>query len=91
MMDPQRTTIVIRSICCELQILVAKAFLSAFKFEYLIQDIREGEGSALADHDGAEVTMNAFKVADDGTLSAPPDVKLSASISPHPISENILV
>ena len=61
---------------------MAKAFLSGFKFDHLIQEIREGEGAALADHGSVEVTMNVYKVADNGTLTAVPDVRPVIVISP---------
>jgi hypothetical protein len=57
------------------QIVLAKAYLLAFKFDHIIQDIREGEGSNLADHDTVEVTMNTYQLTENGTLQAN-DVKL---------------
>lgn len=53
---------------------MAKAYLFAFKFDHIIQDIREGEGSVLVDNDSAEVTVNIYKLPENGTLS-PADVK----------------
>lgn len=52
---------------------MAKAYLSSFKFEHITQDIREGEGSVLADNDSAEVNMNAYKALENGTIQ-PNDV-----------------
>ncbi|CAF3639544.1 unnamed protein product [Adineta steineri] len=52
-----------------LQFLLAKAYLFAFKFDHIIQDIREGEGSALVDQDSAEITVNMQKLLENGTIS----------------------
>lgn len=60
---------------------MAKAFLSGFKFDHFVQEIREGEGAAVADQGSVEVTMNAYKVSDNGTLTAVPDVRPSNEIS----------
>jgi len=54
---------------------LAKAYLSSFKFDQLIQDIREGEGSVLADHDSVEITVIIYKILENGTISSA-DVKL---------------
>ena len=56
-----------------LKVVLAKAYLLSFKFEHISQDIREGEGSVLADNDSAEVNMNAYKVLENGTIQ-PNDV-----------------
>jgi hypothetical protein len=53
---------------------LAKAYLFSFKFDHIIQDIREGEGSALVDQDSAELTVNLYKLLENGTLSSA-DVK----------------
>ncbi|CAF4322449.1 unnamed protein product [Rotaria socialis] len=53
-----------------LQIVVAKAYLLGFKFDYIIQDIREGEGSILADHDSAEIAVNQYKLLENGTVAS---------------------
>lgn len=54
---------------------MAKAYLFSFKFDSIIQDIREGEGSNLADSDSAETTLITYKLNENGTLSSP-DVKI---------------
>ncbi|CAF1612854.1 unnamed protein product [Rotaria magnacalcarata] len=53
-----------------LQIVVAKAYLLGFKFDHIIQDIREGEGSILADHDSAEIAVNQYKLLENGTVAS---------------------
>ncbi|CAF2503528.1 unnamed protein product [Rotaria sp. Silwood2] len=53
-----------------LQIVVAKAYLFLFKFDHIIQDVREGEGSALVDHDSVEITVNQYKLLENGTVSS---------------------
>ncbi|CAF0874127.1 unnamed protein product [Rotaria sp. Silwood1] len=53
-----------------LQIVVAKAYLFSFKFDHIIQDVREGEGSALVDHDSVEITVNQYKLLENGTVSS---------------------
>lgn len=54
---------------------MAKAYLFLFKFDHIIQDVREGEGSVLADHDTVEVTVNTYKFLENGTIQAT-DVKI---------------
>lgn len=49
---------------------MAKAFLLGMKFEQLTQEIREGEGSSLVDHDGVEITAHLYQLLDNGTLSS---------------------
>ncbi|CAF1530562.1 unnamed protein product [Adineta ricciae] len=53
-----------------LQVLLAKAYLLSFKFDHIIQQISEGEGSALVDNDSAEVTVVQYKLLENGTLSS---------------------
>ncbi|UJR38405.1 hypothetical protein I4U23_031074 [Adineta vaga] len=53
-----------------LQTLVAKAYLFAFKFDHIIQEIRDGEGAVLVDGDGAETTVIQYKLLENGTLSS---------------------
>jgi hypothetical protein len=48
---------------------LAKAYLLSFKFDYITQDIREGEGSALVDQDNVEITTNLYKLLENGTIS----------------------
>jgi len=54
---------------------VAKAYLFSFKFDHIIQDIREGEGSVLIDHETVEITLNNYKFLENGTIQ-PIDVKI---------------
>ena len=63
------------------QILLAKAYLLAFKFEQLTQEIREGEGSSLVEQDGVEITVHPYKLQENGTLSAT-EVSTRLSLSP---------
>jgi hypothetical protein len=53
---------------------VAKAYLFSFKFDSIIQNIQEGEGSALVDHDSVEILVHTYKFLENGTLQ-PNDVK----------------
>ncbi len=53
---------------------MAKAYLSSFKFEHIVQDIKEGEGSGLVDGEGVEIAVNVYKL-ENGTIQAG-DVKL---------------
>ncbi|CAF3617892.1 unnamed protein product [Rotaria sordida] len=53
-----------------LQIVVAKAYLFSFKFDHITQDIREGEGSVLVDQDSVEITVNQYKLLENGTVSS---------------------
>ncbi len=54
-----------------IQIVLAKAYLFSFKYDHIIQDIREGEGSGLADQDSVEITVILYKLLENGTLSGP--------------------
>jgi hypothetical protein len=49
---------------------LAKAYLFSFKFDHIIQDIREGEGSVLVDHDSVEITVNMYKLLENGTIQS---------------------
>ncbi len=49
---------------------LAKAYLFAFKFDHIIQDIKEGEGSPLVDYESVEVTVNIYKFLENGTLQS---------------------
>ncbi len=49
---------------------MAKAYLFSFKFDHIIQDIREGEGSVLVDHDSVEITVNMYKLLENGTIQS---------------------
>jgi hypothetical protein len=53
---------------------LAKAYLSGFKFDHITQEIREGEGSPLADGEGVEIAVNTFKYLENGTIQST-DVK----------------
>ncbi len=54
---------------------MAKAYLFSFKFDHIIQDIRDGEGSVLTDHETVEITLNNYKFLENGIIQ-PIDVKI---------------
>jgi hypothetical protein len=51
------------------QVVLIKAYLAAFKFDHITQDVRDGEGSALVDQDSVEIIVHVYKLLENGTLS----------------------
>lgn len=59
-----------------LQVILAKAYLHGFKFDHIVQDIKDGESTGLVDGESAEVMINTYKLNENGTIQLT-DVKMN--------------
>ena len=44
--------------------------ISGFKFDHIIQDIHEGEGSNFGEHESVEILLNTYKLLDNGAIQS---------------------